>query len=231
MASTAWRPASMPSSPISSPPIWKPVTCSAPWFVVTTVLKKPVQISKTASNRSPARNSDSPCAPRARTTRPRRSSSSRDLLARQAIRSSCSTCNGCSRIIGWPEEDWVELAPQLRAVANGQSWYAASTSCARTCRSSPSSTGITSRSRKTVVYPASRRFRHRRSAAQPAPGQVGRPSLSASRQIGRVAAARPCRARAPRRRARPPPARRCRATRSRPSAAARRRPSSIITAQ
>jgi hemerythrin-like domain-containing protein len=24
---------------------------------------------------------------------------------------------------GWLEEDWLELAPQLRAVANGQSWY------------------------------------------------------------------------------------------------------------
>jgi len=24
---------------------------------------------------------------------------------------------------GWLEEDWLELAPQLRAVANGQAWY------------------------------------------------------------------------------------------------------------
>ena len=44
----------MPSRPISSPPIWKPVTWSRPSFDDTQVLKKPVQTAYTDSKRSPA---------------------------------------------------------------------------------------------------------------------------------------------------------------------------------
>jgi len=61
---------------------------------------------------------------------------------------------------GWLEEDWFELAPQLRAVANGQSWYDIDV-----LRSGvPIYTELYRDHialEETVVYPASRRFLHR----------------------------------------------------------------------
>ena len=61
---------------------------------------------------------------------------------------------------GWLEEDWLELAPQLRAVANGQSWYDIDV-----LRSGvPIFTELYRDHialEETVVYPASRRFHHR----------------------------------------------------------------------
>ncbi len=42
-ASQEWRSLLMPSRPMSSPAIWKPVTCSRPSEADTTVLKKPVR--------------------------------------------------------------------------------------------------------------------------------------------------------------------------------------------
>jgi len=60
---------------------------------------------------------------------------------------------------GWLEEDWLELAPQLRAVANGQSWYDIDV-----LRSGvPIYTELYRDHialEETVVYPASRRFHH-----------------------------------------------------------------------
>jgi len=60
---------------------------------------------------------------------------------------------------GWLEEDWLELAPQLRAVANGQSWYDIDV-----LRSGvPVFTELYRDHialEETVVYPASRRFHH-----------------------------------------------------------------------
>ena len=60
---------------------------------------------------------------------------------------------------GWLEEDWLELAPQLRAVANGQSWYDIDV-----LRSGvPIFTELYRdhiELEETVVYPASRRFHH-----------------------------------------------------------------------
>jgi len=60
---------------------------------------------------------------------------------------------------GWLEEDWLELAPQLRAVANGQSWYDIDV-----LRSGvPIFTELYRDHialEETVVYPASRRFHH-----------------------------------------------------------------------
>jgi hemerythrin-like domain-containing protein len=60
---------------------------------------------------------------------------------------------------GWLEEDWLELAPQLRAVANGQSWYDIDI-----LRSAvPVFTELYRDHialEETVVYPASRRFQH-----------------------------------------------------------------------
>ena len=61
---------------------------------------------------------------------------------------------------GWLEEDWLELAPQLRAVANGQSWY--DIDVLRTAV--PIFTELYRDHialEETVVYPASRRFHHR----------------------------------------------------------------------
>ena len=59
---------------------------------------------------------------------------------------------------GWLEEDWLELAPQLRAVANGQAWYDIDV-----LRSSvPTFTELYRDHialEENVVYPASRRFR------------------------------------------------------------------------
>ena len=61
---------------------------------------------------------------------------------------------------GWLEEDWLELAPQLRAVGNGQSWYDIDV-----LRSGvPIYTELYRDHialEETVVYPASRRFLHR----------------------------------------------------------------------
>jgi len=60
---------------------------------------------------------------------------------------------------GWLEEDWFELAPHLRAVANGQSWYDIDI-----LRSAvPVFTELYRDHialEETVVYPASRRFHH-----------------------------------------------------------------------
>ena len=60
---------------------------------------------------------------------------------------------------GWLEEDWLELAPQLRAVANGQSWYDI-----YVLRSGVRVFSELYRDHialeETVVYPASRRFQH-----------------------------------------------------------------------
>ena len=60
---------------------------------------------------------------------------------------------------GWLEEDWLELAPHLRAVANGQSWYDIDV-----LRSGvPVFTELYRDHialEETVVYPASRRFHH-----------------------------------------------------------------------
>jgi hemerythrin-like domain-containing protein len=60
---------------------------------------------------------------------------------------------------GWLEEDWLELSPQLRAVANGQSWYDIDI-----LRSGvPVFTELYRDHialEETVVYPASRRFHH-----------------------------------------------------------------------
>ncbi len=60
---------------------------------------------------------------------------------------------------GWLEEDWLELAPQLRAVANGQSWYDIDA-----LRSGvPVFTALYREHialEETVVYPASRRLHH-----------------------------------------------------------------------
>jgi len=61
---------------------------------------------------------------------------------------------------GWLEEDWLELAPHLRAVANGQSWY--DIDVLRTAV--PIFTELYRDHialEETVVYPASRRFHHR----------------------------------------------------------------------
>ena len=59
---------------------------------------------------------------------------------------------------GWLEEDWLEMAPHLRAVANGQSWYDIDV-----LRSSvPTYTELYRDHialEETVVYPASRRLR------------------------------------------------------------------------
>ena len=60
---------------------------------------------------------------------------------------------------GWLEEDWLELAPHLRAVANGQSWY--DIDVLRTAV--PIFTELYRDHialEETVVYPASRRFHH-----------------------------------------------------------------------
>jgi len=60
---------------------------------------------------------------------------------------------------GWLEEDWLELAPQLRAVANGQSWYDIDILRAAV----PVFTELYRDHialEETVVYPASRRFHH-----------------------------------------------------------------------
>ena len=60
---------------------------------------------------------------------------------------------------GWLEEDWVELSPHLRAVANGQSWYDIDV-----LRSAvPTFTELYRDHialEETVVYPASRRYHH-----------------------------------------------------------------------
>jgi hemerythrin-like domain-containing protein len=56
---------------------------------------------------------------------------------------------------GWLEEDWLELAPQLRAVGNGQSWYDIDVLRA----SVPTFTELYREHialEETVVYPASR---------------------------------------------------------------------------
>ena len=58
---------------------------------------------------------------------------------------------------GWLEEDWLELAPQLRAVANGQAWY--DIDMLRACV--PTFTELYRDHialEETVVYPASRRL-------------------------------------------------------------------------
>ena len=47
---------------------------------------------------------------------------------------------------GWLEEDWLEIGPQLRPSPKATTGTT-STSCARACRSSPSSTVTTSHSR------------------------------------------------------------------------------------
>jgi hemerythrin-like domain-containing protein len=68
---------------------------------------------------------------------------------------------------GWLEEDWLELAPQLRAVANGQSWY--DIDLLRSCV--PTFTELYRDHialEEDVVYPASRRFR----AATSLPGRM-----------------------------------------------------------
>ena len=60
---------------------------------------------------------------------------------------------------GWLEEDWLEMAPHLRAVANGQSWY--DIDVLRTAV--PIFTELYRDHialEETVVYPASRRFHH-----------------------------------------------------------------------
>ena len=60
---------------------------------------------------------------------------------------------------GWLEEDWLELAPQLRAVANGQSWYDIDA-----LRSGVPIFADLYRDHialeENVVYPASRRYRN-----------------------------------------------------------------------
>jgi len=60
---------------------------------------------------------------------------------------------------GWLEQDWLELAPQLRAVADGQSWYDIDV-----LRSGvPVFTELYRDHialEETVVYPASRRYPH-----------------------------------------------------------------------
>jgi hemerythrin-like domain-containing protein len=60
---------------------------------------------------------------------------------------------------GWLEEDWLELAPQLRAVADGQSWYDIDI-----LRSGVPIFSDLYRDHialeETVVYPASRRYHH-----------------------------------------------------------------------
>jgi hypothetical protein len=35
----------------------------------------------------------------------------------------CSTCKRLQQDHGWLEEDWLELAPQIEAIAQGYSWY------------------------------------------------------------------------------------------------------------
>ena len=62
---------------------------------------------------------------------------------------------------GWLEEDWFELAPHLRAVANGQSWYDIDV-----LRSAvPTFTELYREHialEESVVYPASRRYQLQR---------------------------------------------------------------------
>ena len=70
---------------------------------------------------------------------------------------------------GWLEEDWRELAPQLGAVANGQSWY--DIDLLRACV--PTFTDLYRDHialEETVVYPASRRLHGGVTPRNPPPG-------------------------------------------------------------
>ncbi len=55
-ASQVWWSLTMPSRPMISPAIWKPVTWSRPSSAVTQVLKNPVRIANSDWNTSPLRN-------------------------------------------------------------------------------------------------------------------------------------------------------------------------------
>ena len=60
-----WSP-TMPSSPMISPAIWNPVTCSWPFSVDTVVLNVPVRMAKSDWKGAPRPNSTSPLARRLR---------------------------------------------------------------------------------------------------------------------------------------------------------------------
>ena len=77
-ASQVWWSFTMPSSPMISPAIWKPVTWSRPSSDVTQVLKKPVRMANSELKASPLRNSAPPrlILRRVATTSSRRCSSS-----------------------------------------------------------------------------------------------------------------------------------------------------------
>ena len=60
MASQEWRSLTIPSMPMISPVIWKPVTWSRPSAVVTQVLKNPERTAYREVNLSPVLNSAVP---------------------------------------------------------------------------------------------------------------------------------------------------------------------------
>ncbi len=104
-ASTWWLRLPKPSSPINSPAIWKPVTCSRPSFDAMAVLKKPVHTANTEANGSPAWNKRSPRATfcRAVTRRASMNSSScllsptgRQISRRLQVEHTTAQCGSCS---------------------------------------------------------------------------------------------------------------------------------------